>query len=162
MIEPLIFPQNSQNKSEIYQAILPSIISLWEHESDLIANLANTTAILKEALDYFWIGFYLLKKNELVLGPFQGTLACTRIPLGKGVCGQAAILKKTLIVPNVHEFPGHIACSNLSNSEIVIPLINDNQEVKGVLDMDSIHLNAFNEIDALYLEKLAFFIANRF
>jgi GAF domain-containing protein len=162
MTENIILPHHLKNKSEIYKAILPQIFTLWEHESDSIANLSNTTAVLKECLGHFWIGFYLLKNNELVLGPFQGTLACTRIPLGKGVCGQSALQKRTLIVPNVHEFEGHIACSSLSNSEIVIPILNDNQELKGVLDIDSIHFNEFDETDAFYLEKLCSFIAKQF
>lgn len=161
MAEKIILPNQPNSKSDIYETILPQIFSLWQYETDTIANLANTTAVLKEALGYFWIGFYLIHNHELVLGPFQGTLACTRIALGKGVCGQSAILKKTLIVPNVHEFPGHIACSTLSNSEIVVPLINDNQKVIGVLDIDSVNFHEFDEIDAWYLEKLCFFIANQ-
>lgn len=161
MAEKLHLPTNPNNKNEIYETILPQIFHLWQRETDKIANLANTTAVLKEGLGYFWIGFYLLKENELVLGPFQGTLACTRIPLGKGVCGKAAEQKKTLMVPNVHEFPGHIACSSLSNSEIVVPLINDNQKLIGVLDIDSIYFDDFNSTDAFYLEKLCHFIANQ-
>ncbi len=161
MAEPLILPTDFNNKSELYNTILPQIFTLWQHEKDIIANLSNTTAILKEVLGHFWIGFYLWKENQLVLGPFQGTLACTRISLGKGVCGKAAEEKKILIVPNVHEFPGHIACSSFSNSEIVVPLINDNQQLKGVLDLDSIHFNEFDEVDALYLQKLCKFIANQ-
>lgn len=161
MKEKIILPNQSNTKSDIYETILPQIFSLWEHETNTIANLANTTAVLKEALGYFWVGFYLIHNQELVLGPFQGTLACTRIPLGKGVCGQSALQKKTLLVPNVHEFPGHIACSTLSNSEIVVPLINDNQEVIGVLDIDSVNFYEFDETDSLYLEKICFFIANQ-
>lgn len=140
-------------RKEIYESVLPQIISITSEEKDLIANLANITAILKEAFDFFWIGFYLVKQNELVLGPFQGPLACTRISLGKGVCGSAWKENKTLIVPDVEAFPGHIACSSLSKSEIVIP-ITVNQQVVAVLDVDSKQLADFNEIDQLYLEKL--------
>lgn len=161
MAEHVIFLGSLKNKSDIYEAVLPQIFALWEHEVDSIANLSNTTAVLKECLGHLWIGFYLLKNNELVLGPFQGTLACTRIPLGKGVCGRSALQKRTLIVPNVHEFEGHIACSPLSNSEIVVPLISDNHELKGVLDIDSTRFNEFDETDAFHLEKLCGFIANR-
>jgi GAF domain-containing protein len=160
MAESFFIPK-TENKTEIYKALLPQIFLLWESETDCIANLSNTTAVLKEALEHFWIGFYLLKDKHLVLGPFQGTLACTRIPLGKGVCGKSALEKKTIVVPNVHEFSGHIACSSLSNSEIVVPLINENQKLLGVLDMDSTNFNAFDNIDAFYLEELCKFIANR-
>jgi len=160
MAENLFIP-NSSNKGHIYEAILPQIFELWEHEEDTIANLANTAAVIKQAFGHWWIGFYLLKSNELVLGPFQGPLACSRIPLHKGVCGKAASEKKTIIVPNVHEFPGHISCSSLSNSEIVVPICLSNQKLFGVLDIDSIHFNHFDEKDAFYLEKLCKFIGEK-
>jgi len=141
-------------KEEIYKSLLPQINSLIEDEEDLIANLSNTVAVLKEAFGFFWVGFYFVKEDDLVLGPFQGPLACTRIKYGKGVCGMAWKEARTQVVPDVDAFPGHIACSSLSRSEIVVPLINDGV-VWGVLDIDSAELNTFDEIDKLYLEKLA-------
>lgn len=135
--------------SEIYEIIA----SLINNETNLIANLANTCAVLKEHLNHLWIGFYLVDDNDLILGPFQGPLACTRIPIGKGVCGTAWKNKESIIVPNVHEFPGHIACNSLSNAEIVIPLKKDNKII-GVLDIDSIHFNAFSEHDKEQLERI--------
>lgn len=145
-------------RKEIYESVLPQIISITREEKDLIANLANISAILKEAFGFFWVGFYLVKQNELVLGPFQGPLACTRISLGKGVCGSAWKENKTLIVPDVEAFPGHIACSSLSKSEIVVP-ISLNQQVVAVLDVDSSQLADFDETDQLYLEKLCHHIS---
>jgi GAF domain-containing protein len=127
---------------------------LVQDEEDWIANLANTCALLKEAFNWWWVGFYLVKNQELVLGPFQGPIACTRIAKGKGVCGTAWQQQKTIIVPNVHEFPGHIACSSASLSEIVLPIFGSNQEVIGVLDVDSEFLACFDEIDARYLEEV--------
>ena len=141
-------------KEEQYQALLPQIEALIAGERDLIANMANVSAVLKAQFDFFWVGFYLVKDNELVLGPFQGPLACTRIAKGKGVCGQAWEQQKTQVVPDVHVFPGHIACSSQSNSEIVIPLIKD-EKVIGVLDVDSEYLHHFNEVDTLYLQQIA-------
>ena len=136
-----------------YQSLIPQIKSLLEGETDVVANMANVCAALKEQFDWFWVGFYLVKQNELVLGPFQGPVACTRIQKGRGVCGTSWEQEKTLIVANVEEFPGHIACSNLSKSEIVIPLIK-NGEVIGVFDVDSEFLNQFDEVDQNGLEEI--------
>lgn len=141
-------------KEEQYRALLPQIIALLEGEPDLVANLANVTAALKEQFGWLWVGFYLVKENELVLGPFQGPVACTRIRKGKGVCGSSWAEKKTLIVPDVEKFPGHIACSSLSRSEIVVPLVR-NGEVVAVLDADSSEYNQFDHTDQLYLEQIA-------
>lgn len=144
----------STDKAEQYQALLPQIEALLTGEPDVIANLANICAALKEQFKWFWIGFYLVKGDELVLGPFQGPVACTRIALGRGVCGSAWQQEKTLIVPDVDAFPGHIACSSLSRSEIVIPVFNSNKEVVAVFDLDSEELDTFDETDALYLEQV--------
>lgn len=141
------------SKQQQYETLLPQIKALIEGETDLVANLANITAALKQQFDFFWIGFYLVKHNELVLGPFQGPIACTRIQKGRGVCGTAWLQQKTIIVPDVEKFPGHIACSSLSKSEIVIP-IQKNGEILGVLDIDSDSLDSFDETDALYLSKI--------
>ncbi len=141
------------NRDEQYRSLIPQIKALIEGETDLIANLANICAALKEQFNFFWVGFYLVKENELVLAPFQGPVACTRIAKGRGVCGTAWNEKKTLIVPDVNSFPGHIACSSLSRSEIVIPLFKG-EEITGVLDVDSEHLNYFNETDKKYLEEI--------
>lgn len=141
------------SKEEQYEALLPQIKGLLEGETDLIANLANIAGALKEQFDWLWIGFYLVKNDELVLGPFQGPVACTRIRKGKGVCGSSWAQAQTLIVPDVEKFPGHIACSSLSRSEIVVPLIRNN-EVVAVLDADSIDLATFDDTDKLYLEKI--------
>jgi L-methionine (R)-S-oxide reductase len=140
-------------KEEQYEALIPQIKALTEGESDLTANLANIAAALKEQFGWFWVGFYWVKDNQLVLAPFQGPVACTRINKGKGVCGASWAQAETLIVPDVEAFPGHIACSSLSKSEIVVPVIR-NGEVVGVLDVDSSELNEFDEIDKFYLEKL--------
>jgi L-methionine (R)-S-oxide reductase len=140
-------------QKEEYESILSQITGLIEGEADMIANLANITAALKEQFNWFWVGFYLVKENELVLAPFQGPVACTRIKKGRGVCGTSWVQAKTLIVPDVEKFPGHIACSSLSRSEIVVPIIR-NAEVIGVLDVDSEKLSAFNEVDQQYLEKI--------
>jgi L-methionine (R)-S-oxide reductase len=141
------------SKEEQYHHIIPQIKGLLDGETDLIANLANIAAALKEQFDFFWVGFYLVKEDELVLGPFQGPVACTRIKKGRGVCGSSWEQGKTIIVPDVEKFPGHIACSSLSRSEIVLPLINDSKIV-GVLDVDSSTLNSFDETDQLYLQKI--------
>ncbi len=141
------------SKEEQYQNLLPQIEGLLMGEEDLIANLANVTAALKEQFGWFWVGFYLVKKDELVLAPFQGPVACTRIKKGRGVCGTSWEKAKTLIVPDVENFPGHIACSSLSKSEIVIPIILAGH-VFGVLDVDSEHLDYFDETDQRYLEKI--------
>src|SRR5687768_13105235 len=140
-------------KQAQYESLIPQIQGLLDGETDLIANLANICAALKEQFSWFWVGFYLVKENELVLGPFQGPVACTRIRKGRGVCGSSWEKKKTLIVPDVEAFPGHIACSSLSKSEIVLPLI-FNGEVKGVLDVDSEHYAHFDTTDQAYLEKI--------
>lgn len=136
-----------------YQELIPQIAALTSSETDLIANLANISAALKEAYGFFWVGFYIVKENELVLGPFQGPIACTRIQKGKGVCGAAWLEQRAIIVPDVDQFPGHIACSSQSKSEIVVPLI-VNGEVKLILDVDSDQLNDFSEIDEKYLIEL--------
>lgn len=151
-----------ETKEEIYLELLPQIKSLIEDEPDLIANLANVTSALKQAFDSFsWVGFYLMKGGELVLGPFQGKLACTRIKLGSGVCGTSALKKETIIVPDVEKFPGHIYCDPDSKSEIVIPIIK-NGEVLGVLDIDSYRLNNFDETDKIYLEKIVNLLLSKF
>lgn len=140
-------------KAEQYQALIPQIKALLDGEPDLVANLANMVASLKEQFGWFWIGFYLVKKDELVLGPFQGPVACTRIKKGRGVCGSSWQQEKTLIVPDVEKFPGHIACSSLSKSEIVIPVMH-NREVVAVLDADSAEYDQFDETDQQYLEEM--------
>lgn len=141
------------SKEEQYKNLLPQIKGLLDGETDLIANLANVAAALKEQFNFFWVGFYLVKEDELVLGPFQGPVACTRIKKGRGVCGSSWEHAKTLIVPDVEKFPGHIACSSLSKSEIVIPLYKESVII-GVLDVDSSSLDSFDEIDHLYLQKI--------
>jgi len=140
-------------REEQYQSLIPQIMGLLEGETDLIANLANVSAALKEQFQWLWIGFYLVKDELLVVGPFQGPVACTRIKKGKGVCGMSWLEKKTLIVPDVEKFPGHIACSSLSKSEIVLPIIRSGQVV-GVLDVDAVNLNEFDQIDSIYLQKI--------
>jgi GAF domain-containing protein len=140
-------------KEEQYKSLLPQIKGLLEGETDLIANLANVAAALKEQFNWLWVGFYLVKNNELVVGPFQGPIACTRIKKGKGVCGTSWVEAKTIIVDDVEKFPGHIACSSLSRSEIVIPVIKNN-EVVCVLDVDSERLSHFDETDREYLEAV--------
>ena len=141
------------NKEEKYQHFLPDWELLISGETDEIAVLANTCAALREAFGFFWIGFYLVKNDLLVLGPFQGDVACYRIRKGRGVCGTAWAEARTQVVPDVEQFPGHIACSSLSKSEIVVPVIANN-EVIGVLDIDSDELATFDETDRIYLEKL--------
>jgi L-methionine (R)-S-oxide reductase len=149
-------------KAEQYESLIPQIKGLLEGEPDMVANLANVVAALKEQFDWLWIGFYLVKpalhtaenkKEELVLGPFQGPVACTRIRKGRGVCGTSWEKAQTIIVPDVEKFPGHISCSSLSRSEIVVPVIRNN-EVIGVLDVDSKELNYFDDIDKVFLEKI--------
>ncbi|UYQ91204.1 GAF domain-containing protein [Chitinophaga horti] len=141
-----------------YQSLLPQIKALITGEPDQTANLANIAAALKEQFGWLWIGFYLVKGDELVLAPFQGPVACTRIRKGRGVCGTSWAEAKTLIVPDVEAFPGHIACSSLSKSEIVVPIIR-NGEVIGVLDVDSVELDTFGEVDRKYLEEVVSWIA---
>ena len=152
MAEDLYIPKEA-SKREKYESLLPQLKALTEDESDLFANMANISAALKEAFDFFWVGFYRVVDSQLVLGPFQGPIACTRIAYGKGVCGTSWKEKKNLIVPDVNRFPGHIACSSLSKSEIVVPLVQD-EVVKAVLDVDSEALNCFDEIDSHFLEKI--------
>ena len=144
---------HTADKTAQYQSLIPQIEALITGEDDLVANLANICAALKEQFKWFWVGFYMVKNSELVLGPFQGPVACTRIAKGKGVCGAAWQQAEILIVPDVDEFPGHIACSSLSRSEIVLPLFHNN-EVIGVLDLDSEHVAHFDETDALYLDQI--------
>lgn len=141
------------DKEEKYKQLLPQIKSLLHGESDLTANMANVCAALKYGMNFLWVGFYLVKENELVLGPFQGPVACTRIAKGKGVCGKAWETSQTVIVEDVELFPGHIACSSLSKSEIVLPLIKNNK-VAAVLDVDSDKLSAFDKIDEQYLQEI--------
>ena len=151
MAEDLSIVQGT--KEEKYRSVIPQIKALIEGEPDLVANLANIVAALMEQFGWLWIGFYLVKENQLVLAPFQGPVACTRIRKGKGVCGTSWEKAQTIIVPDVEKFPGHIACSSKSRSEIVIPVIRNNK-VKGVLDVDSEHLAAFDAIDQQYLEEI--------
>lgn len=141
-------------KEDKYKELLPQIKALVEVETDAIANMANVCAALKYGMDFFWVGFYLVKEEQLVLGPFQGPLACTRIQKGKGVCGTSWLKAEIIIVPDVELFPGHIACSSLSKSEIVLPVFNAKAEVAGVLDVDSEQLNMFDETDAYYLKQI--------
>lgn len=141
------------SKKEKYKQAYNYITSLINDEADLIANMANTAALLKEMLNFFWIGFYINRDDELVLGPFQGSVACTRIALDKGVCGAAASMQKTIIVPNVNLFPGHISCSEKSKSEIVVPFVKENKTIF-VLDVDSEFLNHFDKVDQQYLEMI--------
>ena len=151
MAEDLVISKGT--KKEQYELLLPQIQALLHGEPDLVANLANIAAALKEQFGWLWIGFYLVKDDELVLGPFQGPVACTRIRKGRGVCGTSWAEQKTLIVADVEKFPGHIACSSLSRSEIVVPLLKNNK-VWGVLDADSRELSEFDATDAHYLEQI--------
>lgn len=151
MAENLII--NGGNKQEMYETLLPQLLSLTTGETDIVANMANVAAALKQTFDFFWVGFYRVKEEMLVLAPFQGPLACTRIRYGKGVCGTAWKEARTIIVPDVEQFPGHIACSSDSRSEIVVPVVRGGKVV-AVLDIDSDKLNEFDEVDAEYLEKL--------
>jgi len=146
--------ETSASKEEKYSSLLPQIEALVQGEPNLIANLANVAAALKQTFNFFWVGFYLVEDDSLVLGPFQGPIACTRIDLGKGVCGKAWSDKMTVLVPDVDQFPGHIACSSDSKSEIVVPGIDTKGNVQFVLDIDSNVLNDFNEVDQQYLEKV--------
>jgi len=143
----------SGNKTEQYESLLTQLRAIVEGEPDLIANLANITAALKEQFGWLWVGFYLVKGEELVLGPFQGPVACTRISKGRGVCGSSWAQAKTLIVPDVEKFPGHIACSSLSRSEIVVPMIRNN-EVVAILDVDSSEYDQFDSTDQEWLERI--------
>ncbi len=147
-------------KEERYKEMLSIVRAVIENEKDMIANMANVAAILKELFSFLWVGFYLIKEKELVLGPFQGQLACTRIQFGKGVCGTAWEKKEILLVPDVNKFPGHIACNSKSSSEIVVPLIHDN-EVWAVLDIDRSEIDSFSPTDSLYLNKLGELLSNQ-
>ncbi len=142
------------SKAERYEQLYPQIQSLISGEPDLIANMANIASALKYSMNFFWVGFYLIKGDELVLGPFQGTIACTRIKKGKGVCGKAWELNDTIIVDDVDQFPGHIACSSLSKSEIVLPVYNSQKEIIGVLDVDSDEYSAFDRTDEDWLRLI--------
>ena len=141
------------DKAEKYQEVYKQILSVVSGETDQIANMANTAALLHEAFGFWWTGFYIIRGNQLVLGPFQGPVACTRIGFGKGVCGTSWERRETIIVPDVHKFPGHIACSSLSQSEIVVPMFH-NDEIYAVLDIDSKELATFDEVDKEWLEKI--------
>lgn len=159
MAETLHLPQTTDRKL-IYESLFPQIEALVEGETDLVANLANITAALKEAFQFFWVGFYLTKHGQLVLGPFQGPIACTRIQFQRGVCGACYTRRETIIVPDVEQFPGHIACSSASKSEIVIPVFDSEGNVAMVLDVDSDQLNDFSEVDAEGLEKITELISH--
>ena len=152
MAEEIIIP-DGVSKTEKYEVLIPQLKSLVESEPDVIANMANISAALKEVFNFFWVGFYIVRGEQLVLGPFQGPIACTRIRYGKGVCGTAWKEQKPIIVPNVNEFSGHIACSSLSKSEIVIPIFRQ-EEVVAVLDVDSESLNYFDKTDEKYLSEI--------
>ena len=158
----LVITDNSLTTEEKYKNLLPQIASLVQKEDNFISSLANVTAALKQTFDKIsWVGFYLFDGKKLYLGPFQGKVACTNIEIGKGVCGKSTELKHSIVVPNVHEFPGHIFCDADSKSEIVIPLLKETN-VLGVLDVDSTEYNSFNEIDKLFLEQLCNLIVKKF
>jgi GAF domain-containing protein len=159
MAEELTILKNVGRKEQ-YESVMPQIEALISYESDLIANLANISAALRQGLGFFWVGFYLNSGKDLVLGPFQGDIACTRIAYDRGVCGASYSQEKTLIVADVDAFPGHIACSSASKSEIVVPIIKDGK-VQLILDVDSDQLDDFSELDKEYLEKLAKLIAGK-
>lgn len=154
LILPQVDPANRQARAAIYDSLIPQVQALVADEPDLVANLANTAAALKEAFGFFWVGFYLKKDNQLVLGPFQGPIACTRIAFTKGVCGAAYTRRETLLVPDVDAFPGHIACSSLSKSEVVVPIFDRAGDVAMVLDVDSDQLDDFTQIDVQGLEAI--------
>jgi GAF domain-containing protein len=145
---------NNLKKEEKYEQLIPQVKALVDGETNRISNMANVCAALKEVFNFFWIGFYLVENDQLVLGPFQGPVACTRISKGKGVCGTAWSENKTMLIPDVEQFPGHIACSAQSKSEIVLPFYNGQNQIAGVLDIDSDQLNSFDKTDSQYLEKL--------
>ncbi|MBR3717642.1 MAG: GAF domain-containing protein [Bacteroidales bacterium] len=149
----------SKDKAGIYKEFLPQFRALLTGETEEVSILANASAALRQVFDFFWVGFYLVKGDRLIVGPFQGTVACSIIKYGKGVCGTAWKERQTQVVPDVEQFPGHIACSSLSRSEIVVPLMKDG-EVKAVLDIDSQEIGAFDETDRLYLEEVAAFLVN--
>jgi L-methionine (R)-S-oxide reductase len=153
MAESVVFTRTA-GRADVYREITPQIEALLEGETDLVANLANVAAVLKEVFGFFWVGFYLAKDGQLVLGPFQGPLACTRIDFNSGVCGHAYTTREVVIVPNVDEFPGHIACSSAARSEIVLPMFDTAGNVFGVLDVDSDSLNDFSNADAEGLSRI--------
>jgi len=153
MAEELIVAHGA-SKIETYETLLPQLAALVEGENDKVANLANIAAALRETFHWWWVGFYLVKENQLVLGPFQGPVACTRIGFGKGVCGTAWKESKSIYVPDVNKFPGHIACSSSSVSEIVVPILDSTGKVLGVLDVDSERYDVLDETDVFYLEKV--------
>jgi len=153
MAEELLIPKDG-TREDVYASLYPQLKALTADEPDLIANMANIASALKEAFGFFWVGFYRVVGEQLVLGPFQGPVACTRIAFGRGVCGTAWKEQRTILVPDVNLFPGHIACSSLSRSEIVIPLLQDGV-VRAVLDVDSDEVNSFSEVDARNLEKIS-------
>lgn len=157
MPESLYIPNTTDRKAR-YEALFPQIKALIEDETDEIANMANIAAALKETFGFFWVGFYLVKENQLVLGPFQGPIACTRIAFNRGVCGYCYTNRQTVIVPDVEQFPGHIACSSASKSEIVVPVFTSEGNIKAVLDVDSNVLADFSEVDRTYLEQLVSFM----
>lgn len=161
MSEGIAFSRTAP-RAVVYAEIVPQIKSLIADETDLTANLANVAAVLKEAFDFFWVGFYLAKDGRLILGPFQGPVACTRIEFGRGVCGEAFSSRRTVIVPNVDEFPGHIACSSASRSEIVVPLFDAVGEIRGVLDADSDCLDDFGADDSEGLETIGMLLSGKF
>jgi GAF domain-containing protein len=154
MAESIAFSQTS-DRSTVYSELAPQIRSLVARETDKVANLANVAAVLREAFSFFWVGFYLVKDGELVLGPFQGPLACTRIKFGEGVCGHSYSTGETVVVPDVDNFPGHIACNSAARSEIVVPIFGEGESVIGVLDVDSDRIADFGEMDAAGLERVA-------
>lgn len=158
MAEDLLVPKNASRK-EYYEALMPQMAGLIQGETDFVANVANLMAALKEIPGFYWVGCYFVKNDQLVLGPFQGPVACTRISKGRGVCGTAWETAETIIVPDVEEFPGHIACSAKSKSEIVVPIIKD-ERVIGVLDVDSTEWNDFSALDAHHLEEVCRWIAD--
>jgi GAF domain-containing protein len=159
MSESLYFTSGAENRAVRYAELLPQLKALLETENDIIVLYANIAAALKEAFGFFWVGFYRVYQNELVLGPFQGPIACTRIQKGRGVCGKAWELNQIIIVPNVDEFPGHIACSSESKSEIVLPIYNGNKEIIGVLDVDSNKYDDFSSLDQIGLSQIVAFIS---
>ena len=149
----------NMEKKEKYELLLQQVECLVENETNKVGVLANVSAAIHEAMGFFWTGFYLVNDNELILGPFQGSVACYHIPYDKGVCGTAWALRQTVVVPDVEEFPGHIACSSLSRSEIVVPVFNASNEVVAVLDIDSKELATFDEVDQYYLERIVQIVA---
>jgi L-methionine (R)-S-oxide reductase len=156
-----LFIQTDASKAEKYDALLPQLKALVDGEEDLIANLANISAALREVFAWWWVGFYWVKGDELVLGPFQGPIACTRIRFGKGVCGTAWKEQKSLLVPDVNTFAGHIACSSSSVAEIVMPIVDANKAVVGVLDVDSEKYDTLDETDVHYLELICQLISTK-